>query len=74
MAFSPDGKRLATAGGLTPEKSLVRVWDYPSGARAAELEVPSGTVRCVRFSPDGQALAVAAGEKSVRIWSFAERP
>jgi WD40 repeat protein len=64
VAFSPDGKRLATAG---DSARLVRIWDI--GARkSVVLDRYPGGVRAVEFSPDGRLiLTVSAGERSVRI-------
>jgi WD40 repeat protein len=53
VAFSPDGKTLATGG---YDKSI-RLWDVPSGRIRHALEGHEGKVTAVAFSPDGTTLA-----------------
>jgi WD40 repeat protein len=61
VAFSPDGKRLATAGmGLGAGKpGQVKVWDVATGQETLALKfaADAGAVGCVAFSPDGKRLA-----------------
>jgi len=55
IAFSPDGRTLATA---SPEDGSVRLWDTASGRErwaATDLHAPHG----VTFSPDGRIVAIA---------------
>jgi WD40 repeat protein len=66
LAFSPDGKRLASASvGEGPQRAnAVRVWAVPTGER--QLELP-GEFYALRFSPCGKVLA-AATTGSVFLW------
>jgi WD40 repeat protein len=55
VAFSADGKRLATASA-----TQVKIWDVATGALLAELEagkVGDARVQSLAFSPDGKRLA-----------------
>jgi WD40 repeat protein len=61
LAFSPDGKRLASAGYDPP----ARLWDV-SGARPRELAALEGQWP-VAFSPDGRTLAACGADHAVRL-------
>ncbi len=63
--YSPDGRLLATACGLT-----VRVWDAERREQVPEFKVSRG-INQVCWSPDGQLLACASREDRVRIWELA---
>jgi WD40 repeat protein len=53
LAFSPDGKRLATGGG----DGTVGLWDAPSRQLQVILPGRAGEVSALAFSPDGKTLA-----------------
>ncbi len=66
VAFSPDGKLLATASG----DKTVRLWDVATGKSKAVLNGHEKRVICVAFSPDGLTLASGSDDLTVRLWDL----
>jgi hypothetical protein len=67
VAFSPDGKLLATGG----YDRLIKLWDAASGAEMRVLKDHSDAIYALAFSPDGRLLASAAADRAVKLWDVA---
>ena len=68
VAFSPDGKRLVSAG----EDGIVRFLDPATGKEICGLQAQQGWLSSVAFSPDGKTLATAGTDATVLVWLLAE--
>jgi WD40 repeat protein/serine/threonine protein kinase len=70
LAFSPDGKRLATNNGNT-----IELWDLSAEegkpVLSRKIQGHSATVRCLVFSSDGRLLASGEDNWDIRLWNTA---
>jgi WD40 repeat protein len=67
VAFSADGKRLASAS----DDGSVKVWDAGTGQETHTLRGHTMSVRRVAFGPDGKRIAAASMDGTVKLWDTA---
>jgi WD40 repeat protein len=67
LAFSPDGKLLASGS----DDTTVKLWDVEKGKLWKDLGEHDDQVMSVAFAPDGRTLAVGMHGGNVRLWETA---
>ena len=73
LAFSPDGKTLASGSGRASRSGEIKLWNVADGALVREFAAPhSDAVTALEFSRDGQFLASGATDRFVKVHNVAD--
>jgi WD40 repeat protein/serine/threonine protein kinase len=81
LAFTPDGSAIVAARNVLSEHGVfvLSIWDARTGKEigrlpeSAEQIEHTGVISSLAFSPDGQTLATASMDHSIRLWDFKQR-
>ncbi|HEY2159426.1 MAG TPA: protein kinase [Isosphaeraceae bacterium] len=74
LAFSPDGRLVASAGSVGTSTApgrgtfVVKLWSVASKVPVANLEGPNHRITSVAFAPDGKSIAAASQDGTVQLW------
>jgi len=71
VAFSPDGRRIASAGG---SDGTIKVWDVAQRALSRTFEHGAADVSDVTFTPDGSRIVASYGDSLADPWVVLEYP
>lgn len=74
LAFSPDGKLLATATWESrdePNAGVIKLWETNSWKEREPLKGHPGQISALAFSADGRQLAALTRGSTVKIWDLA---
>jgi WD40 repeat protein len=64
MAWSPDGKHIASSSGL----DTVQVWDAHNGSHLYTYKGHPDSVQTIAWSPDGKRIASGGLNGTVQVW------
>lgn len=70
LAFSPDGKTLAIAGGLAGSSGGFRIIKWQNRDEIARHDDFDDIATAIAFHPTASAIAVASADRSVAIYGF----
>ena len=66
VAYSPDGKTLASSGS---SDGTIQLWNANNGKRLRTLKGHKEMVRTLAFSPDGKTLVSGSDDDTLRAWN-----
>jgi eukaryotic-like serine/threonine-protein kinase len=66
LAFTPDGKRLASGGGLNDQS--IKLWDLETEQEVLTLNAHTSPIADLAFSSDGTKLASADIHGTIHLW------
>lgn len=64
LAFSQDGKRVATGG----EAGTLKIWDLKTGAEQLDLIGHTSAIISIDFTSDGKYLVTSSLDGTARVW------
>jgi len=65
VAWSPDGKLIASAG----EDKMVQVWEVSKGRQMGTYRGHADWISMITWSPDGKRIASASKDNVVQVWN-----
>lgn len=73
LAFSPDGKLIATGSGSSPlSPGFMKLFDAASGEQLATAKGHMGGIPSLVFSPDGKTLLTGSLDGTAKLWDVAK--
>ncbi|BAY35845.1 WD-40 repeat-containing protein [Nostoc sp. NIES-2111] len=68
IAFSPDGKTLATGSSV---ERVIKLWDIETGECLQTLQGHEQMLWAIAFSPDGSILVSTSSDNTIKFWDVA---
>jgi WD40 repeat protein len=69
VAFSPDGRFIASAG--NPPEDWIRIWDAATARPLRILKGHTSYISRITFSPDSKRLVSSSQDGTARVWDVA---
>jgi len=70
LAFTPDGTKLAAAGGLPARSGEIKVWDVQTHKLLETMTGHKDCIYSIAISPDGKLLASGSYDKLILLWDL----
>jgi hypothetical protein len=70
LAFTPDGTKLAAAGGLPARSGEIKIWDLQTHRPVETLSGHKDCIYSVAISPDGKLVASGSYDKLILLWEI----
>ncbi len=71
VAFSPDGKLIAAAGGDPARFGEIKIWSVAERKELRAMRGHRDNIFAIAFSPDGAKLATCSYDRLIKIWDVA---
>lgn len=68
LAFSPDGRRLVSSGGVDDNTAII--WDVASGRRVQQLKGHTDIIFALAVTPDSKRLVTGSDDTTLRMWDM----
>src|SRR5262245_4794925 len=68
LAFSADGKRLASAAGEPAVFGEAKLWDAAEGKLLRTIEGHRDAIYAIAISPDGKTLVTGSYDQKIKLW------
>ena len=70
VAFSPNGKYIASSSFSIEEGAVIRIWDMQTGKRIHTILGHSDYIDSIAFSPNGKQIVSDSKDKTIRVWDI----
>jgi WD40 repeat protein len=70
LAWSPDGKLLAAAGGMPGVSGELFLWETGNWQKTGVIEGHRDAIYGLSVHPDGRQLATASYDKLIKVWTW----
>ncbi len=71
IAFSPDGRLVAAAGGNPSQFGEIKIYNVADGKEVTAMRGHRDNIFALAFSPDGKMIATCSYDKMIKLWDVA---